>query len=212
MVLVIEYIFYTFTKINDFVVRKNKKRGGGRLTSKTKMKHRNKYIKFLGEEFDKSEFDLQYLKSVFENKRNTLRRQIRNWLKKHEVKTPRPYPNISWFYSKFIELNNLECPQNTKHEKYLYDLYHDLDFELLGTRTVRPEITISEWNRLKKLIFEKYGKSCLKCGSFEHIALDHIKPYSIYPELAIDPGNLQPLCRSCNSSKGNRSTVDYRKF
>lgn len=192
--------------------KKKKRRNGNKPSSKTRLRQRNKYIKHLGEEYDKEEYSLFYLRTVFEVKRNTVRRQIRAWLKKHGVITPTPFPNISWFYSKFIELNNLECPQDTNQETFLYHLYQNVDFELLGTKRVRPEITPSEWNKLKKLIFEKYGKVCLKCGSTEHISLDHIKPYSIYPELAVDLDNLQPLCRSCNSSKGNRKIVDYRKF
>jgi 5-methylcytosine-specific restriction endonuclease McrA len=194
------------------MIKKKKFRGGNKPSGKTRLTQRNKYIKYLGEGYNKEEYNLQYLKSVFETKRNTLRRQIRVWLKKHGVITPIPFPNIKWFYSKFIELNNLECPQDTNHETFLYHLYQNVDFELLGARTVRPEITTLEWNRLKNLIFEKYGKVCLKCRSTEHISLDHIKPYSIYPELAIDPNNLQPLCRSCNSTKGNRNITDYRKF
>lgn len=189
--------------------RKKRFRGGNRPSVG---KQRKKIIEFLGEEYDKEEYSFRYLKSVSDTKKITFRRQIRNWIKKHDIEKPQPYPKAKWLYTKFIELNNLECPPNTSYEKFIYDLYANDDFELLGTRTARPEITSSEWNRLKDLIFEKYGKVCLNCGSTEHIALDHIKPYSIYPELAIDPDNLQPLCRSCNSSKGNRKIVDYRKF
>lgn len=34
--------------------------------------------------------------------------------------------------------------------------------------------------------------------------IDHIKPISRYPELAVDTRNLQIACPTCNTSKGNR--------
>jgi len=38
----------------------------------------------------------------------------------------------------------------------------------------------------------------------KNLAVDHIKPRSKYPELALARENLQILCRRCNSAKGNR--------
>ena len=65
------------------------------------------------------------------------------------------------------------------------------------------ELKLGDWPKL----LAKYGKACLKCGSKKDITKDHVIPL-------IDGGrhhvsNLQPLCRSCNSSKG-RNTIDYR--
>ena len=34
--------------------------------------------------------------------------------------------------------------------------------------------------------------------------VDHIKPQSLHPDLALDPGNLAPLHKKCNSVKGVR--------
>ena len=75
----------------------------------------------------------------------------------------------------------------------------------------RPEINPVEWKRLRKQVFENYGEVCLKCGSTYDIVVDHIIPYSKNKKLATDVNNLQPLCRSCNSVKGNRDCIDYRK-
>lgn len=64
--------------------------------------------------------------------------------------------------------------------------------------------TKGQWNEM--LYF--FNHSCSKCGSTDFIVKDHIKP--IYQGGSDGIENLQPLCRSCNSSKGAEST-DYRK-
>lgn len=58
---------------------------------------------------------------------------------------------------------------------------------------------------VRTLVFERNKYRCVKCGSFEGLAVDHIYPYSLGG--TDDPDNLQTLCRTCNSSKGNRIEV-----
>lgn len=65
--------------------------------------------------------------------------------------------------------------------------------------TARPDV--KDW------VFNKYGKRCLCCGATDNISIDHIKPIS--KGGTNDLNNLQPLCKSCNSSKSTR-IVDYR--
>lgn len=60
-----------------------------------------------------------------------------------------------------------------------------------------------EWEALKQIC----GEACLICGSIETLVKDHIKP--IYQGGSDGVDNLQPLCHSCNSSKGSDST-DHR--
>ena len=75
---------------------------------------------------------------------------------------------------------------------------------------------IRGWQSLKKQCFSLWGKRCAKCSwtpgnNEQHLLhVDHIKPKILYPELADDINNLQPLCHSCNTSKGDREEVDYR--
>lgn len=66
------------------------------------------------------------------------------------------------------------------------------------------------WETIRKIIFERYGKVCLKCGATTQIQVDHIKPKSKFPELTYDINNLQPLCWPCNKQKTNRYIADYR--
>jgi hypothetical protein len=49
-------------------------------------------------------------------------------------------------------------------------------------------------------VFEIHGEVCASCGSTENIQIDHVVPVAKNGANSID--NYQPLCRSCNSSKG----------
>lgn len=70
---------------------------------------------------------------------------------------------------------------------------------------------LSRWRKLRHKAFKIYGKKCHCCERLdEHPHVDHIKPRSKFPELALDITNLQILCRECNSSKGNHVFIDYR--
>lgn len=65
--------------------------------------------------------------------------------------------------------------------------------------------TKEEWEEMKDF----FNYTCVKCGSQnKKIVKDHITP--IYQGGSDGIENLQPLCYSCNSSKGANST-DYRE-
>lgn len=70
-----------------------------------------------------------------------------------------------------------------------------------------------EWLEVRMKVFEAVGTVCMCCGATKENAVmtvDHIKPRSKYPTLALSPSNLQVLCRECNKGKGNSSEMDYR--
>ena len=59
----------------------------------------------------------------------------------------------------------------------------------------------------KKYLLNLYSSSCYVCGSKSDIEVDHIIPISrggTHSE-----GNLQPLCRSCNASKGAKTMSEW---
>ena len=62
-------------------------------------------------------------------------------------------------------------------------------------------------------IYEQQKGKCISCNKkipYEQMTVDHIKPLS---KGGSDlPYNIQLLCKSCNSSKGNYHTTDYREF
>ena len=65
----------------------------------------------------------------------------------------------------------------------------------------------SDWLEIRK----RYGFRCLGCGQAESLIrpleVDHVVPVSRGGTNAV--GNIQPLCRACNASKGAK-TIDYR--
>jgi len=79
-------------------------------------------------------------------------------------------------------------------------------------RPMHPFYDSREWQELKYATLRKYGRKCMACGvSSEEIHVDHIKPRSKYPHLALEIDNLQVLCRICNMGKSNKYEDDWRK-
>ena len=66
-----------------------------------------------------------------------------------------------------------------------------------------------EWREVRKQILRSQSHICYICNecilSPFDLTVDHIKPKSKYPDLALELSNLKIACRSCNSAKGNRN-------
>lgn len=68
-----------------------------------------------------------------------------------------------------------------------------------------------EWLSLRYQVLKKYGRRCMVCFATETIIqVDHIKPISKFPELALDESNLQVMCMACNLGKSNTDSIDWR--
>ena len=66
--------------------------------------------------------------------------------------------------------------------------------------------TSPEWRQLRAAIIFVQGNLCAMCGrriaNASDVTVDHVKPRSRHPHLALARENLRVLCRSCNSRKG----------
>lgn len=62
----------------------------------------------------------------------------------------------------------------------------------------KGKVTAKEWAEKLK----EHDYCCINCGIDENIEMDHIIPLSKGGAHHID--NIQPLCRSCNASKGSK--------
>lgn len=61
-----------------------------------------------------------------------------------------------------------------------------------------PELTVEAW----RAITAKHDNCCARCGERKKLTIDHIIPLS--KGGTDSPENVQPLCLSCNQSKGNK--------
>jgi hypothetical protein len=84
------------------------------------------------------------------------------------------------------------------------------DPNLLGIGTKKFYET-REWQTLRYNTLKKYGCECMVCHRKNiEMHVDHIKPISKFPTLALEMSNLQVLCRDCNLGKGNTDSIDWR--
>jgi hypothetical protein len=71
-----------------------------------------------------------------------------------------------------------------------------------------------EWRAIRYRVLKIHGGRCQCCGASAadgvQIHVDHIKPRSKYPGLALELSNLQVLCVDCNLGKSNRDETDWR--
>lgn len=68
-----------------------------------------------------------------------------------------------------------------------------------------------EWLELRYAVMKRDGFQCVVCGRDPSdgvkLQVDHIKPRSLYPELALDPANCRTACGECNIGKGDKYDV-----
>jgi 5-methylcytosine-specific restriction endonuclease McrA len=97
--------------------------------------------------------------------------------------------------------------QKDRWKKLNYDKYLQIKRDDQRRRKYalkNGKIDIVDWQAL----LERFNYSCAYCGSQEDITQDHIMPLSKGGANIIE--NIQPLCRTCNSSKGGKSMSEWR--
>lgn len=73
--------------------------------------------------------------------------------------------------------------------------------------------TSDAWLRVRYAALRRFDGCCHCCGCRPlrtPLHVDHIKPRSKFPELALDPDNVQVLCQDCNFGKSNIGQTDWR--
>ena len=74
-----------------------------------------------------------------------------------------------------------------------------------------------EWKNARYVALKTNGYRCQCCGwrpgdtDHGHLVVDHVKPRSKYPGLALEQSNLQVLCNDCNMGKSNIYEDDFRE-
>lgn len=72
----------------------------------------------------------------------------------------------------------------------------------------------AKWKQLRYQVLAASDRRCACCGSSPLtgavLHVDHIRPRSTHPELALDANNLQVLCSDCNLGKMNFDATDFR--
>lgn len=89
----------------------------------------------------------------------------------------------------------------TEHPEY--SLAHGEKRRVLRRDNGGSGVTMQQWTD----VLDRYGRKCLACGAAENITMDHVVPLIKHGQH--DPTNVQPLCATCNASKGTK-TIDYR--
>lgn len=71
------------------------------------------------------------------------------------------------------------------------------------------------WQVARYQALKRSEGRCETCGASPDkdnpLQVDHIKPFSKHPHLALALSNLQVLCRQCNMGKGAWDETDWRK-
>lgn len=55
---------------------------------------------------------------------------------------------------------------------------------------------------IREKVMDRDNYSCVNCGAYHRLTIDHIIPWSLGGETSYE--NLQVLCKSCNSKKSNK--------
>lgn len=141
------------------------------------------------------------------------------------------------YLQRLIAMMKRKC----KHCGVFYDLQesHECTQSLAARRKREKEnrdrsteaqkaITSRKWRNFRKQVIIADGGYCQRCFivdgiyNYSRLEVHHIKPRSLYPELAFDEDNVVTLCKACNLNMGldgidfewspeNRK-IDYAEF
>lgn len=112
-----------------------------------------------------------------------------------------------------IEKNHPRANSARVGLKILDDVH--LELKTIPEANSKDFLSSKAWLRARLQALKEHGNKCQSCGQSPEdgakLNVDHIKPRRLFPELALDPANLQVLCSLCNEGKGNWDMSDFRK-
>lgn len=68
-----------------------------------------------------------------------------------------------------------------------------------SNRLLRNSVETANW---RKAVFVRDGYKCISCGTGGRLSADHIKPWSLFPELRFEISNGRTLCWPCHRKIG----------
>ena len=110
-----------------------------------------------------------------------------------------------------LDRERLRYKSNSDHIKKnvkIWRLNNKLRVDEYGHRRRAAKLNNGVFLVIDKELQRFANSTCVVCGSDKEITLDHIIPISRGGRHSV--GNLQPLCRSCNSSKQDKFMVEWR--
>jgi 5-methylcytosine-specific restriction protein A len=69
-----------------------------------------------------------------------------------------------------------------------------------------------EWEDLKRWVYSNHTHKCFCCYGVTELQVDHIIPISTTPWFATSTRNLQILCKQCNQTKSNTSSLGFKRL
>jgi 5-methylcytosine-specific restriction endonuclease McrA len=124
---------------------------------------------------------------------------------------------LARYYSqkdRLLELNHIRRQRDYDHvraiEKASYERNKDRRRPVKNAKqSIRNRlIGKSEFVVLEKELKRIYLSKCVSCGTHDRMSIDHIIPLARGGRHSI--GNLQPMCTPCNSSKQDKTMMEWK--
>lgn len=169
-----------------------------KLKRKNRIRYRDKALAYDKEYYQKTkERRLEYARQYRKDNRDKLLADTREYNKTHKKENKERTQK----YRK----NNLEKVRQIK-ANYRKNNPEAVQKHHMTRRARKAQNGIFEVS--KKELQKLMKGPCVSCGSTERINIDHIIPIARGGAHSI--GNLQPLCKSCNSSKIDKTMTEWK--
>lgn len=171
---------------------------------------------------------LEQKREYYQNNRERSYEQSKQW--KLDNPEKRKEIALRWFYKnqekankasrEWQESNKERASENARkwRESNLERAYNNRkNWEINNPEKITLKRSIRRLRKFNNGVYEirpkflqkLYASPCVVCGGLEDIQADHV--ISLKHGGTHSEGNLQPLCRRCNSSKGAKFMVEFRQ-